>query len=517
MASVKDMLFQLTELKRDNDDLKEQNSLLVAQQSQMLQQHAWFSQQINWFQKQLMDTQAQFGDCYQQFSLCSLELYHLKTSAASLSTCSVAATKKLLKQEPLKQEPLEQSLSQVNQEWNQMLAADVESHQMDRLLRIQEMQMLKVDLENHQVERQLQQSTVLSLTEQKNELTQQKEALETKSLTSKKQALVLERQLLELSACLEQSTRELQQRGNQLTQVKKQLKEEQDKLKNKNKEARNQQETIHTLQNNLVKITEQLAEAESFVKSAKSDVALATDLSNGLSNKCLKLQEEHKAQREEHKAHIETLNGIVDGLKQQLEGQRASTKKLVQRAVEQQKTINKLSKVSVVFQADAETTESVIKESYTDLQKFIEEKALQMERIVALVAYAIVHLKYVLERFVTEQFEEKTPENIMHKEFLNQIVNHLTRVFQLVPTPVMTRNIDRLEEFAALEKINIRSLHVIQYMLPLTIEDAKASRQRVVLENFPHLNKFFIDEHCTNNDSISMSVQGFMMLLGISK
>ena len=505
MASVKDMLFQLTELKRDNDDLKEQNSLLVAQQSQMLQQHAWFSQQINWFQKQLMDTQAQFGDCYQQFSLCSLELYHLKTSAASLSTCSVAATKELLKQEPL-----EQSLSQVNQEWNQMLAADVESHQMDRLLRIQEMQMLKVDLENHQVERQLQQSTVLSLTEQKNELTQQKEALETKSLTSKKQALVLERQLLELSACLEQSTRELQQRGNQLTQVKKQLKEEQDKLKNKNKEARNQQETIHTLQNNLVKITEQLAEAESFVKSAKSDVALATDLSNGLSNKCLKLQEEHKAQ-------IETLNGIVDGLKQQLEGQRASTKKLVQRAVEQQKTINKLSKVSVVFQADAETTESVIKESYTDLQKFIEEKALQMERIVALVAYAIVHLKYVLERFVTEQFEEKTPENIMHKEFLNQIVNHLTRVFQLVPTPVMTRNIDRLEEFAALEKINIRSLHVIQYMLPLTIEDAKASRQRVVLENFPHLNKFFINEHCTDNDSISMSVQGFMMLLGISK
>ena len=510
MASVKDMLFQLTELKRDNDDLKEQNSLLVAQQSQMLQQHAWFSQQINWCQKQLLDTQAQFGDCYHQYSLCSLELYNLKTSVAVPTVAQPCS---------------------VNPEWNQMLAADIESHQLDRHYQVElkhtlfnQQQMLLAEVESHRAETH-------SQTKKVEDLLQSKRVLKEDVLLSNKKVSALGTQMLELSACLQQSTKELQQRGNQLTQVKKQLKDEQDKLKNKNKEARNQQETIHTLQNNLVQMTEQLAEAERFVKSAKNDVAIATNLSNGLSNKCLKLQEEQKAQREEqkaqrdelraqkeeHKAHIETLNGIVDGLKQQLEGQRASTKKLVQRAVEQQKTINKLSKVSVVFQADAETTESVIKESYTDLQKFIEEKALQMERIVALVAYAIVHLKYVLERFVTEQFEEKTPENIMHKEFLNQIVNHLTRVFQLVPVPVMTRNIDRLEEFAALEKINIRSLHVIQYMLPVTMEDAKASRQRVVLENFPHLNKFFIDEHCTDGDTISMSVQGFMMLLGISK
>ena len=391
-----------------------------------------------------------------------------------------------------------------------MLLADVESHQLDKQLRVQHSQRQDTKLRGLAQQVQVQESQRETLVNQVRTLKQQFQDVNTELGQTKTQVQTLESQLLELSTCLEQASKDLQQKGNQLSHARKQLKEEQDKLKQKTKESRNQQDTIHGLQNNLVKVTGQLADAESFVKTAKSDVALATDLSNGLSTKCLRLQEEHKTE-------VDKLTEKVDALKQQLEGQRISNVKLVQRAVEQQKQIKKLSKVSVVFQADPETTESVIKESYTDLQRFIEDKALHMERLVALLAYAIIHVKYVLERFVLEQFEEKTPDNILHKEFLNQIVNHLTRVFMLVPVSIMTRNIDRLTDHAAAEKINIRSLHVIQYMLPITAEEARASRQRVVLENFPHLNKFFIEDHCTDNDSISMSVQGFMMLLGISK
>ena len=101
--------------------------------------------------------------------------------------------------------------------------------------------------------------------------------------------------------------------------------------------------------------------------------------------------------------------------------------------------------------------------------------------------------------------------------FMNQVICQLTRIFLIIPIPIMTRNIDRLTELAAEQCISMKVLHLIQYVLPETAEEAQASRQRVILENFPQLSHFFTTERGTNDDTVCMSVNGFMMLIGMSK
>ena len=280
------------------------------------------------------------------------------------------------------------------------------------------------------------------------------------------------------------------------------LKDCQEDLQTKASHIKNQKETIHRLQSQNINITEKLAVTESMLREAKKEVGVATDLFNELSMKMSHIKGDHtKTVRE--------LNQTINSL-------RATNSKMVHKAVEQAKIIQKLnSKVHVTFQVDKETTEEVFREGYNDLQKFVEKKAMHMEHILALVAYGLTHLKYVIEKFVFERLAEHTAS--VSCDFLNQVINQLTRIFLIIPIPVMTRNIDRLTDLAAEQCISMKALHMIQYALPETVEDAQASRQRVVLTNFPELNQFFTTERATNDETVCVSLSGFMLLLGISK
>jgi hypothetical protein len=292
------------------------------------------------------------------------------------------------------------------------------------------------------------------------------------------------------------------QEKHQTNAARKKLKECQVSCEAKEAQIKNQKDTIHRLQNNTITLTEKLAVNESLLKEANKEVGIATDLFNEMSIKCTRMKADH--------------SNALRELNQTMISLRATNTKMVQKAVEQAKIIKKLnSGVKLTFQVDKATTEEVMREGYNDLQKFVEKKALQMEHILALVAYALTHLKFVLERFVAERMDES--KGSLACDFLNQVIVYLTRVFLIIPIPIMLRNIDRLTDIAAEQAISMKALHVIQYQLPQTVEDAQASRQRVILEHFPQLSEFFTRPSSTDEDTVCMSVHGFMMLIGISK
>jgi chromosome segregation ATPase len=432
---------------------------------------------------------------------------------------------------------------QLSQERENMLFADVESHELQKhvlvLHHTQSFLKLEAQLTVVKSQQSLAANKVQAVSQELQSMSQRRQdsekevtalkqqlkqfpSLKQEAVTLKQETVTLKQSLAasrsETLSVREKANNKVSQLQQTIKELKKALQESQAEIQMGRKHAsalseqvEDQQQTIRHLQDMTISLSEKLADADGFIKTAKCDVSLATDLSNGLSEKCIKLQEEHAQVVTSLKRELLELN-------KQLESQKASNVKVVQRAVELQKKVNKLSKVSVMFQVDQKTTEEVIRDSYTDLQKFLEEKALQMEHVLALVAYAIVHLKYVLERFVLEQFEQKEPMELPQlKEFLQQVVNHLTRIFLLVPLPIMLRNVDRLSELAASQCVSIKALHMIQFLLPKTIEEAQGSRQRVVLENFPQLSTFFTRDFVPQDETVSMSVHGFMMLLGISK
>lgn len=478
MASIKDMMFHMTELRRENDDLKEQID-------HHLNQQKWFMDQIDGLQKE-------YGSCYYHYSLCSLELYELKQQQQWYEFQSQLTPKKPLQESPQKPQ---------QQEHLGMLEADVESLTWERQKAHQQKQkqaehvaMLQADAESYAVERY---SLKLQVVQQKH----------TNTLLNhyKTQLQVFVEKSEELQAEVQSFKNKVNQDKQQTTSVRKKLKESQEDVEMKNSHIKNQKDTIHRLQNNNIVMSEKLAVTEGMLREAKKEVGIATDLFNELSGKCTQMKNDQaKTTRE--------LNQTINSL-------RATNTKMVQKAVEQAKIIQKLnSKVHVTFQVDKETTAEVMREGYSDLQKFVEQKATQMEHVLALVAYALTHLKFVIERFVFERFEgSEGRSGSIACDFLNQVVNQLTRIFLIIPIPVMTRNIDRLTELAAEQCVSMKALHLIQYILPQTIEEAQASRQRAVLDNFPQLNEFFTTERATNDDTVCMSVNGFMMLIGISK
>ncbi len=322
-----------------------------------------------------------------------------------------------------------------------------------------------------------------------------------------------------VKSLLEQHERLQKQQENKLEKLKKQHESEIEKLKKQHEneiemlqeQLLNQKETIRDLQKNVVGATEKLADANQYVKKAKSEVYLATDLSNGLNDKCVKLQKEHREEVQVMTQQLQVLQG-------QLENQKNNNIKLVKRAVEQQKTIKKLSKnLTVQFSVDKETTEQVISESYQDLHKFIQEKHGQVDQILSLVAYFLVHFKFVLQMKHDHESEQSAGENSSCKEFFSQLINHIERVFLLIPVSVLLKNVDRLSELALKNGVNIKTLHFLQYQFPKSAEDAIASRQRVVLDNFPELSSFFLEREDNQGSIISMPVRGFMMLMGLSK
>ena len=309
----------------------------------------------------------------------------------------------------------------------------------------------------------------------------------------------------ELQALKPKMNRERQQ----VFATNKKLKECQEEVEMKESQLQNQKDTIHRLQNSNITMTEKLALTESLYKESKKEVGIATDLFNELSVKFTQLEFEHTNTHQVLNQAVRERDSTINGL-------RVSNNKMVKKAVEQAKLLKKLNNnVKVTFQVDKATTEEVMREGYSDLQKFLETKALQMEHILALVAYALTHLKFVIERFVTERVDGSKVSVVC--DFFNQVMNQITRIFLIIPVPIMLRNIDRLTELASEQCVSIKALHMIQYLLPQTAEDAQASRQRVILENFPHLSEFFTRASSANDDTVCMSVTGFMMLIGISK
>lgn len=464
--SIKDLLFQLTELKNENDNLKEQVSFYVKQQ--------------NWFMKQIDGYQQEYGACYHQYSLCCLELYNLKQYLHSQgepqsSLVQVPPPQSSL---PLEQVQAVDTNHPKHQELHGMMQQDIESHSRERAEAIIFQKTQSQIFQNQQAD----QTTLLMHYKVQLELSHQKYTA--------------------LEAEMQSVTNKVNQEKSQISAVRKKLKECQADCDAKDSQIKNQKETIHRLQNNTISLTEKLAINESLLKEANKEVSIATDLFNEMSVKCTRMKADH--------------SNVLREMNQTMISLRATNTKMVQKAVEQAKIIKQLnSSVKMTFQVDKATTEEVMREGYNDLQKFLEQKTLQMEHILALVAYAITHLKFVLERFVEERMSESKVS--VACDFLNQVIHHLTRVFLIIPLPVMLRNIDRLTDIAVEQCISMKALHLIQYQLPQTAEDAQASRQRVILENFPQLSEFFTRPSTTDDDTVCMSVNGFMMLIGISK
>ena len=484
MMTIKDMMFHLTELKRENDDLKEQIDHYLTQQR-------WFMQQIDGLQQE-------YGSCYYHYSLCSLELYNLKeqcnanvqnvqnvqptlqTQQAQHQDPPVCPTPPVSCTPPICVAPPTEKNNPLQQEQLGMLQADVESYCYERCQSL-------IDSKDFKQKQQLKQ--------QKDETLLVHYKAQLSLFSEKSEAFDAEVQNLKLK---------LSQEKLQGSVVQKKLQALKEELDAKANHVKNQKDTIHRLQNNNIVLTEKLAVTEGLLREAKKEVGIATDLFNEMSSKTSQMQVSHTKT-------VKELNQTIVSL-------RTTNTKMVHKAVEQAKIIQKLnSKVHVTFQVDKETTAEVIKEGYSDLQKFVEQKATQMEHILALVAYGLTHLKYVIERYVMERVTPSVGSVSVVCDFFNQVINQITRIFLIIPVPVMTRNIDRLTELAAENCISMKALHMIQYALPETVEAAQASRQRVVLDNFPQLSEFFTTDRATNDDTVCMSVSGFMLLLGISK
>ena len=496
MISIKDMLYQLNELRRENDDLKDQIDHHLAQQ--------------RWFMHQIDGLHQDYGACYNQLQNVCLELYNLKHPTSFI--------------EPQQTKPINLPEHQAQLD---MLQADLESHFQERLFAKERIQAASLQVEHARVQAELTKNQMDSARVQAEQFKNLVEQARVQAEQARVQAEQARAQAEQARAQAEQARAQAKQTSleneallfNYKTQLEllsqkaaetdqkhaaihQKLKDCQEDLQTKASHIKNQKETIHRLQSQNINITEKLAVTESMLREAKKEVGVATDLFNELSMKMSHIKGDHtKTVRE--------LNQTINSL-------RATNSKMVHKAVEQAKIIQKLnSKVHVTFQVDKETTEEVFREGYNDLQKFVEKKAMHMEHILALVAYGLTHLKYVIEKFVFERLAEHTAS--VSCDFLNQVINQLTRIFLIIPIPVMTRNIDRLTDLAAEQCISMKALHMIQYALPETVEDAQASRQRVVLTNFPELNQFFTTERATNDETVCVSLSGFMLLLGISK
>ena len=476
MMTIKDMMFHLTELKRENDDLREQIDHHLTQQQ-------WFMQQIDGLQQE-------YGSCYYHYSLCSLELYNLKEKMMTHPMMTQS-----WHQDPAECSTppplLEEMAPFENKEHLGMLEADVDSYCRERLEKQSVVQALVM--------------TGKEQVKQQQETADKVFQLETLVVHYKAQLSLLSEKTNQFEAEVQSMKTKLTQEKAQCSSVRKKLKEAQDEVGSKEVQVKNQKDTIHRLQNNNIVLTEKLAVTEGMYREAKKEVGVATDLFNEMSSKTAQMQSNHSKT-------VRELNQTIHSL-------RATNTKMVHKAVEQAKIIQKLnSSVRVMFQVDKETTAEVMREGYNDLQKFVEQKATQMEHILALVAYALTHLKCVIERYAFERFEgSESMGASVYCDFLNQIVNQITRIFLIIPVPVMARNIDRLTDLAAENCISMKALHMIQYALPESVEAAQASRQRVVLDKFPQLSEFFTTERATNDETVCLSVTGFMLLLGISK
>jgi hypothetical protein len=484
MASVKDMMFHLTELRRENEDLKEQIDHHLAQQR-------WFMQQIDGLQQE-------YGACYYHYSCSSLEMYELKKELF------------ILKQKQGHAEHCDSKEEKKDVDYQGMFQADLESHARERFESRQLTQereaMLLAEVESAAYQKHQERQS-----EQQKELCRLKKA---DSLLNHHKALVgvLKQKNDELELELRTFKLNSGQEKQQVATVRKKLKECQEDVEQKVSHIKNQKETIHRLQNNNIVITEKLAVTEGMLREAKREVGVATDLFNELSAKCGQIKADHNKT-------VRDLNTTIHSL-------RATNSKMVHKAVEQAKVIQKMQRsVNVTFQVDKETTEEVMREGYSDLQKFVEQKALQMEHTLALVAYALTHLKFVIEKFAFERCNnaETARENAAPSvsgvpvEFLHQVINQITRIFLIVPVPVMARNVDRLTELAAKQCISMKALHMIQYILPQTVEEAQESRQRAVFNSLPELQEFFTTDKCAALETVCVSVNAFMTLIGISK
>lgn len=478
--SIKDMFYQMSELRRENDDLKEQVEHFLVQQR-------WFMQQIDGVQKE-------YGACYQQLLGCSLELYNVKQELFLLKHAGQPST--------CQQQVAVQVQPSHFFEHLGMLQADLESHEHERHFKNpqsgEQLAMLQAEVESFCMERQ-------DATLSQKLVQQSKKQTETLLHHYKTQLDVTS----ELNAQFEEELKSVKHKvtseKQQVTTLRKKLKDAQEDAELKTLHVGNQKDTIHRLQNNIIVLSEKLAVTEGMLRESKKEVGIATDLFNEMSVKCGQIKADHGKKLAE-------MNETVKSL-------RACNSKMVHKAVEQAKIIKKLnSSVRVTFQVDKETTEEVMREGYSDLQKFIEKKALHMEHTLALVAYALTHLKFVIERFVYERFENAGTGSVsLACDFLNQVINQITRIFLIIPVPIMTRNIDRLTDLAAEHCVSMKALHMIQYVLPATAEEAQASRQRSVLNNHPELSDYFTAEHDTKEDTVTISLSGFMLLIGISK
>lgn len=498
------MYFQITELRSENEDLK-------TQVEQLLNQQAWFANQItflqknesnridtflwhqHWLEEQLTLCQQHYGEAYNNWLLCCNELVEARDQLLLHRDCKAS----------------------VNPEWHLMLSEDLQSSKLQFEERLcQESQMVTSTKESC--------TKLISAT--KEALAVEKEV--SAKVTYKWKASVAAESTLQVKCQSQQA--EIESLKKKLVAAKAQFQERETRFQQKNaslkviadekvqvleEQVATQKDLIRQLQTNVVTMTEKLADANNYVKTAKNEVHLATDLSNGLSDKCLKLQLDHQEE-------TAGLSKQLQVLQEQLEYQKQNNLKLIKRAVEQQKTIKKLSKkMTVQFNVDKETTEQVISESYQDLQKFIQEKQTQLDQTLALVAYALVHLKFVLEMYCERQSEQSAGEGSSSnaKEFFAQLINHVERVFLIIPIPVLLKNVDRLSDLASSHGISIKVLHFLQYQFPKSAEDAIASRQRAVLDNFPELSSFFLQGHDMQGSTVTMSARGFMMLMGMSK
>jgi hypothetical protein len=508
--SIKDLYFQLSELRSENEDLKTQCEQFMAQQT-------WFTNQIttlqqneanridtflwhqHWFQEQLTSYQQQYGECFNNYMFTCKELVEVKDELLQVKQGKQG---KQGKQEEIKV-PLE-----CNPEWALMLAEELESVKFMNRNLASTNRALKATAIELETQAEVLQSQVCTL---KNSISLLESTLKKSGAlqsTKEKEAERVQGRLLacqnELGLLKQKSQKQTAQWQQKEGHMKKAIDLLKEELEGAHTEAQNQKETIHRLQNNIVTLTEEVATNKIHHSTVYQDMVLATELSTGLNNKCLKLEEEYL-----------TLSHKLRALGQQLDNQKESNLKLVKRAVGQEKLIRKLSQgMTVQFQVDKETTEQVISES---CHEFFQEQQLKSDQTLALLAYALVHLKFVLETFHAQEEAQSAGDEKAGQGVFLQLVHHLERLFIIIPFHILLKHIDTMSELAVKHGINIRILHFLKYMLPKTAEDAIAGRQRVVLENYSELSSFFEEKGQNVPRNVILPLQGFMLLVGMSK
>lgn len=518
--SIKDLYYQLTEARRENDDLKAAVEELQTQNGHLIRQQAWFSNQI-------LLAQEHYGECYNNLLHCCTQLTELQDKLQWHDPNQVVESS-----------PVKESSSSHAAELLAMMNEEVLTRQN-----------MTADL---QLQLQMSTNTLQKVRAECHDTAQCKASVQT-SIQAAVQAAVQaakENSKNEIAAAMLTAREALQVEKNKLTNkthqfdqklanLKKLLSAAQLEVKTKESEldlaleqVNNQKTRIHNLQNDLIHLSEKKADSDNNYARVLSEVELATELSNGLSVKCAKLQHDHREQ-------VNKLQKQLTSITEQLEVQKESNAKIVKRAVEQQKLIKKLSAskaVSLSLQVDKETAEQAINEGYQDLKNTLIESQQQSEHTLALLAYGLTHTKYVLEKYhqeqeqflnqkcneddeskVQEQLQQSHQKLLDNKELFSQLINHITRLFIIIPVSVMLRSVDRLTDFAAKHLISLKALHMIRTYLPKTVEDAQACRQKVVYENYPGLRSFFTQDKIVMEECVCISVHGFMMLLGLSK